>query len=95
MSSLFHGDLDSAETYLQLAARWAQPNETQHQVTALSNLGVYPYMLFFELLLSMGLIGFYERTTIKSRLQSCTFTRWIPFYTNNLLSVYFVAIQVC
>ena len=41
VSSLYHGDLDSAETYLQLAARWAQPNETQHQVTALSNLGTY------------------------------------------------------
>jgi hypothetical protein len=37
--SLYHGDLDLAETYLQLAARWAQQQHPQHQIAALSNLG--------------------------------------------------------
>jgi hypothetical protein len=37
---LYHGDIDLAETYLQLAARWAQQQHPQHQIAALSNLGI-------------------------------------------------------
>lgn len=44
VSSLFSGDLDTAETFLQLAARWAQPGQVAHQVSALSNLGNF-YLL--------------------------------------------------
>ena len=36
---LFAGDIDTAETYLQLAARWAQQQQPAHQIIALSNLG--------------------------------------------------------
>ena len=39
--SLYNGDLDTAETYLLLAARWAQSHHHQHQIAALSNLGAF------------------------------------------------------
>lgn len=47
ISSLFNGDMDTAETYLQLAARWAQPEQYELQISALSNLGAYIHYISF------------------------------------------------